>query len=54
MTASIDMKYDNTLTLLTLIALLLAPMATLHAAGLANLRCEYLANPLGIDVTQPS
>ena len=51
-----DMKEKTTrlnqLTL-TLAALLLAPLAVLHAAGLANLRCESLANPLGIDVTQP-
>ena len=24
--------------------------ASLHAADVANLRCEYLADPLGIDV----
>ena len=34
-------------------ALLLAPAASLHAAGLTNLRCEYRENPLGIDVPKP-
>ena len=34
-------------------ALLLAPLAALHAADVANLRCEYLSNPLGIDVAKP-
>ena len=36
-----------------LAALLLMPSAVLHATGLANLRCEYRTNPLGIDETQP-
>jgi hypothetical protein len=36
-----------------LAALLLAPLAALHAAGVANLRCEYLKAPLGIDVEKP-
>jgi alpha-L-rhamnosidase len=39
------------LTLIT--ALLLAPLASLHAADVANLHCEYLAEPLGIDVAKP-
>ena len=43
----------NKLTSLALTALLLAPMASLHAAEVANLRCEYRENPLGIDVTKP-
>jgi alpha-L-rhamnosidase len=48
------MKNVNNLTLLMLAVLLLSPLAgMLHAAGLTNLRCEHLANPLGIDVTQP-
>ena len=34
-------------------ALLLAPLASLHAAEVANLRCEYRENPLGIDVVKP-
>jgi alpha-L-rhamnosidase len=34
-------------------ALLLAPLAALHAAEVANLRCEYRNNPLGIDVPKP-
>lgn len=34
-------------------ALLLAPLAAIHAADVANLRCEYLENPLGIDVVKP-
>jgi alpha-L-rhamnosidase len=37
----------------TLAALLLAPLAALHAAEVASLRCEYLSNPLGIDVAKP-
>ena len=40
-----------TLTLLT--ALLLAPLDVLHAADVTNLRCEYLNNPLGIDIAKP-
>ncbi len=43
------MKY--TLTLLA--ALLLAPLASLHATDLTNLRCEYRIDPLGIDVARP-
>ena len=43
----------NKLTSLALTALLLAPMASLHAAEVVNLRCEYRENPLGIDVTKP-
>jgi len=39
--------------LIVCIALLVAPLAALHAADLTNLRCEYRANPLGIDVPQP-
>ncbi len=35
------------------IALPLLLAASLHAAGVANLRCEYRENPLGIDVTKP-
>lgn len=38
---------------LTLTALLLAPLAALRAADVANLRCEYLKDPLGIDVVKP-
>jgi alpha-L-rhamnosidase len=36
-----------------LAALLLAPLAALPAADVTNLRCEYLNNPLGIDVLKP-
>ena len=43
----------NKLTTYTLAALLLAPLAALHAAEVANLRCEYLKDPLGIDVPKP-
>jgi len=43
----------NQLTSLTLAALLLAPLAALHAAEVANLRCEYRENPLGIDAVKP-
>ena len=35
------------------LALPLLLAASLHAAGLTNLRCEYLTNPLGIDATKP-
>jgi hypothetical protein len=35
------------------IALPLLFAASLHAAGLTNLRCEYRENPLGIDVAKP-
>ena len=38
---------------ITLAVLLLAPLATLRAADVANLRCEYLENPLGIDTYRP-
>jgi len=34
-------------------ALLLSPLAGLHAAEVSNLRCEYLSAPLGIDVVKP-
>ncbi|MCX6878131.1 MAG: hypothetical protein NTW21_30605 [Verrucomicrobia bacterium] len=43
----------NRLRYFTLAALLLAPLASLHAIDVANLRCEYLNNPLGIDVAKP-
>ncbi len=36
-----------------LAALLLVPLASLHAFNVANPRCEYLADPLGIDVAKP-
>ena len=51
--ARIQMKHRNTLTGLILAVLLLAPLASLHATGVANLRCEYQDNPLGIDVAKP-
>jgi len=35
------------------IAVLLMPMAALHAVVPAKLRCEYRVNPIGIDVLQP-
>jgi alpha-L-rhamnosidase len=34
-------------------ALLLVPLITLHAAEVTNLRCEYLKDPLGIDLAKP-
>ena len=43
----------NRLRSFTLTALLLAPLAALSAADVTNLRCEYLADPLGIDVVMP-
>lgn len=41
------------LTFFIITALLLAPVVTLNAAKLADLRCEYLKDPLGIDVAKP-
>jgi alpha-L-rhamnosidase len=38
---------------LTLAASLLMPLAAIHAVEVQNLRCEYLENPLGIDVAKP-
>ena len=43
----------NRLSSLTLAALLLAPLASLHAVEVTNLRCEYRENPLGLDVAKP-
>jgi len=43
----------KTKTLLTLAASLLLPLAATHAVEVANLRCEYLKDPLGIDVAKP-
>jgi alpha-L-rhamnosidase len=43
----------NRLSSLALAALLLAPPASLHAAEVTDLRCEYLKDPLGIDVAKP-
>jgi hypothetical protein len=40
-------------TLLTLAASLLMPLTVIHAVEVENLRCEYLENPLGIDVAKP-
>ena len=41
----------NEFTFLALAALPLAPLSALHAADVANLRCEFRVNPLGIDIT---
>ncbi len=46
------MKKFNKLTFLTLAALLLS-LTELQAAALKHLRCEYVANPFGIDAMQP-
>ena len=43
------MKHSKTLTALILAVLLLAPVASLHATSVGNLRCEFRENPLGID-----
>jgi len=44
----------NRLNYFTLVALLLMmPLASLHAADVTNLRCEYRENPLGIDSGKP-
>ncbi|MCU0784546.1 MAG: hypothetical protein MUF81_11000 [Verrucomicrobia bacterium] len=37
---------------LLLTALLLAPLAALHASALVNLRCEYQGNPLAKDTVR--
>jgi len=47
------MKTKTLLTLTALLLGLLASLAALHAAEVTNLRCEYLADPLGIDVAKP-
>ena len=47
------MKHRNTLTGVILAALLLAPLAVLHATSLTNIRCEYRTDPLGIDTPKP-
>jgi alpha-L-rhamnosidase len=49
----IQMKYLNKLTWLTLAVLMLTSLVALQGAEVRGLRCESLANPLGIDVTQP-
>jgi alpha-L-rhamnosidase len=43
----------NFAALFAFAALLLVPATFLQAAGVSNLRCEYLENPLGIDVVRP-
>jgi len=40
-------------TLLTLAASLLMPLIAIHAVEVENLRCEYLKDPLGVDVAKP-
>ena len=47
------MKHMNKHTFLTLAALLLTPLGALQATDLANLRCEFRVNPLGIDASRP-
>jgi alpha-L-rhamnosidase len=47
------MKFIFNLAFLTLAVLLLTPFAAVQAAGLANLRCEFRVNPLGIDAARP-
>ncbi len=41
------------ITFYALAFLILVPLASLHAADIVNLRCEYRNNPLGIDVARP-
>ena len=43
----------KTTLLLTLAASLLLPLRAIHAVEVENLRCEYLENPLGVDVAKP-
>jgi hypothetical protein len=42
----------NKLASLTIAAWLLIPLTALQAAAVANLRCKYLKDPLGIDVAK--
>jgi len=42
-----------TLLLALAVAWLLIPFTAIHAANVANPRCEYLKDPLGIDVAKP-
>jgi alpha-L-rhamnosidase len=46
-------KRINRLTSFIFAALLSLPLATLNAAEVTDLRCEYLKAPLGIDVEKP-
>ena len=41
------------ITLLVILILVLSQQARLHAADVANLRCEYRTEPRGLDVAQP-
>lgn len=41
------------IAIIILAAWLLAPLAAVHAAGVAILRCEYRENSLGVDVAKP-
>ena len=43
----------NLLTSSVLVALLLASLTELRASEVHDLRCEYLAAPLGLDVGKP-
>jgi len=43
----------NKLTVLIFAALLLTQQIALHATEVTNLSCEYLVNPLGVDVPKP-
>jgi hypothetical protein len=43
----------NRLTSLIFAALLLVPLAALHASYVTNLRCENLTDPVGVDVANP-
>ena len=48
------MRYIGFVTVTTLLLFGLSAQASQgHAAGLTNLRCEYLDNPLGIDAAKP-
>ena len=40
-------------TLITLVAWLLLPLAATHGVEVGTLRCEYLKDPLGVDVAKP-
>ena len=47
------MKHMNKLPTFILAALLLEPLAAVHAGEVRGLRCEYRQNPLGIDAEKP-
>src|SRR6185436_14005092 len=49
---NMNMRYPS-LVVSSLLALVLSAHVAIGAIGISDLRCEYLANPQGIDATQP-